>query len=108
MAEVKALFPIGKTQWRKWRAEQRIAFNETRAAGVPFADAVKYVNDLELVEVNIAPPPPKKKNVLDVIENAVEDVADVATTVASVAAAVAPAVTVAKVVARAAKPRKGK
>jgi len=32
MAEVKALFPIGKTQWAKWRTEQRIAFNETRAA----------------------------------------------------------------------------
>ncbi len=58
MSEVKALYPIGKTQWAKWRAEQRIAFNETRAAGVPFADAVDYVNRLKLVEVNIAPLPP--------------------------------------------------
>jgi hypothetical protein len=81
MADVKALFPIGKTQWIKWRPEQRIAFNETRAAGVPFADAVKYVNELELVEVNIAPKP-KKKNVFDIIE----DVAGVAATVVPMAA----------------------
>lgn len=80
---VKALFPIGKTQWSKWRPEQKIAFNETRAAGVPFADAVKYVNELELVEVNIAPKP-KKKNVFDIIE----DVAKIAATVAPVVAVV--------------------
>ncbi len=72
MAEVKALFPIGKTQWRKWRPEQKIAFNETREAGVPFNEAVEYVNRLELIEVNIAPPPPPKKNVLDVIEDVIE------------------------------------
>ena len=83
MADVKALFPIGKTQWIKWRPEQRIAFNETRAAGVPFADAVKYVNELELVEVNIAPKP-KKKNIFDIIED-----------VAEIAAAVSPVVSVA-------------
>lgn len=97
MAEVKAMFPIGKTQWRKWRNEQRDAFNEVRASGVPFADAVKYVNELELIEVNIAPPAPKKhKNVLDVLE-------DVAETVA----AVAPLVEVAKTVVKATK-KKGK
>lgn len=101
MAEVKALFPIGKTQWAKWVPEQKIAFNETRASGVPFADAVKYVNELELVEVNIAPPPPKKKNILDAIEDAVE-------TVAEVAATVAPVVAVAKTVAKATKGKKGK
>lgn len=106
MAEVKALFPIGKTQWAKWRPEQRIAFNETRAAGVPFADAVKYVNELELIEVNIAPKP-KKENIFDVIEDAVEDVADVAATVGSVAAAVSPVVAVAKTVAKVTK-KKGK
>lgn len=104
MSEVKALFPIGKTQWSKWRAEQRIAFNETRAAGVPFNDAVKYVNELELVEVKIAPPPPpappKKKNIFDVIEDAVETVVDVAEVVT-------PVVAVAKTVAKAAK-KKGK
>lgn len=87
---VKALFPIGKTQWAKWRPEQQIAFNETRAAGVPFPDAVKYVNELELVEVNIAPKP-KKKNVFDIIED-----------VAEVAVAVAPMAAVAKTVVKAA------
>jgi hypothetical protein len=55
MAEVKAMFPIGKTQWRKWRTEQRIAFNEACQSGMSLADATKYVNELELVEVNIAP-----------------------------------------------------
>jgi hypothetical protein len=102
MADVKALFPVGKTQWAKWVPEQKIAFNEARTAGVPFADAVAYVNGLELVEVNIAPPPPKK-NVLDVIE----DVAEVAATVASVAVSVSPIVAVAKTVAKATK-KKGK
>ena len=105
MAEVKAQFPIGKTQWAKWRAEQRIAFNETRAAGVPFADAVKYVNELELVEVNIAPKPEpkKKKNIFDMIE----DVADVVTDAAEVAAKVSPVIAVAKTVVKATK-KKGK
>ena len=103
MADVKAQFPIGKTQWAKWVPEQKIAFNEARASGVPFADAVKYVNELELIEVSIAPSPPKKKSILDVIE----DVADVAATVASVATSVAPVVAVAKTVAKATK-KKGK
>lgn len=103
MSNVKALYPIGKTQWSKWRNEQRDAFNEVRGAGVPFADAVKYVNELELVEVNIAPPPPKKKHgLLDILE----DVADAATAVASVATSVAPVVAVAKTVAKATKPKK--
>ena len=99
MAEVKALFPIGKTQWAKWRTEQRIAFNEARESGVPFADAVKYVNELELVEVNIAPKP-KKKNLFDVIE----DVAEIAGDIAEVGAMVTP---VAKVI-RATTKKKGK
>lgn len=102
MAEVKALFPIGKTQWSKWRPEQKIAFNEARAAGVPFADAVKYVNELELVEVNIAPPPKKKHSVLDVLH----DVAEAAETVADVVATVTPVVAVAKTVVKTVK--KGK
>ena len=88
---VKALFPIGKTQWSKWRPEQKIAFNETRAAGVPFADAVKYVNELELVEVKIAPEP-KKKNVFDILG----DVAETAVRVGEVAASASPALAVAK------------
>lgn len=102
MAEVKALFPIGKTQWAKWRPEQKIAFNEARESGVPFADAVKYVNELELVEVNIAPQPEpkKKKNLFDVIE----DVAEIAGDIAEVGAMVTP---VAKVI-RATTKKKGK
>ena len=99
MAEVKALFPIGKTQWAKWRTEQRIAFNEARESGVPVADAVKYVNELERVEVNIAPKP-KKKNLFDVIE----DVAEIAGDIAEVGAMVTP---VAKVI-RATTKKKGK
>jgi hypothetical protein len=102
MSDVKALFPIGKTQWAKWTDAQKIAFNETRAAGVPFADAVKYVNENDVwdaPEIVKAP----KKNILDVIE----DVAEVATTVASVAASVSPVVAVAKTVAKATK-KKGK
>ena len=95
MSDVKALFPIGKTQWAKWVPEQKIAFNEARASGVPFADAVKYVNELELVEVNIAPKP-EKKNIFDVIEDVVETVADVAETVS-------PVVAVAKTVVKATK-----
>jgi hypothetical protein len=93
---VKALFPIGKTQWAKWRPEQQIAFNETRAAGVPFPDAVKYVNELKLVEVNIAPKH-KKKNVFDIIED-----------VAEIAAMVSPAVSIAKTVVNAATKKKAK
>ena len=95
MAEVKALFPIGKTQWRKWVPEQKIAFNEARASGVPFADAVDYVNRLELVEVNIAPEP-KKKGILDVLEDVVE-------TVSEVAEVATPVLAVAKTVKRATK-----
>jgi len=95
MADVKALFPIGKTQWRKWNDAQRTAFNEARAAGVPYADAIQGANQTQAA---------KKKSILDKIE----DVADVATTVASVATSVAPVVAVAATVARAVKPRKGK
>ena len=54
---VKALFPIGKTQWAKWNDAQRTAFNEACAEGMSLAAAVKHVNGLELVEVNIAPQP---------------------------------------------------
>ena len=70
---VKALFPIGKTQWLKWSDDQRTAFNEARAAGVEYADAVAGANDTQTK---------KKKNVFDIIE----DVAGVAATVAPVAA----------------------
>jgi hypothetical protein len=73
MANVKALFPIGKTQWLKWSDDQRTAFNEARAAGVPYGDAIVGANQTQTK---------KKKNVFDIIE----DVAEVAATVAPVAA----------------------
>jgi len=79
---VKALFPIGKTQWLKWSDDQRTAFNEARAAGVPYNDAILGANQTQTA---------KKKSVLDIIED-----------VAEVAATVAPVVAVAKTVAKAA------
>jgi hypothetical protein len=82
MANVKALFPIGKTQWAKWSDDQRIAFNEARAAGVPYNDAILGANQAQTK---------KKKNVFDIIED-----------VAEIAAAVSPAVSVAKTVVKAA------
>lgn len=95
MSEVKALYPIGKTQWAKWNDAQRVAFNEAREAGVPFNDAIQAANQTQAA---------KKKNILDVLE----DVAEIAGTVASVASGVAPAVAVAKTVAKVAKAKKGK
>ena len=83
---VKALFPIGKTQWLKWSDDQRTAFNEARAAGVPYMDAIASTNALKK----------KKKNVLDIIE----DVAETAVRVAEVAAVVSPAVSIAKTLAK--------
>jgi hypothetical protein len=72
---VKALFPIGKTQWLKWSDDQRTAFNEARAAGVPYGDAVVGANQTQTK---------KKKSVFDIIE----DVAEVAVAVAPVVAVV--------------------
>jgi hypothetical protein len=80
---VKALFPIGKTQWLKWSDDQRTAFNEARAAGVPYNDAILGANQTQTA---------KKKSVLDIIED-----------VAEVAATVAPVVAVAKTLAKKAK-----
>lgn len=90
MTEVKALFPIGKTQWSKWNDAQKIAFNEARAAGVSFADAVEASNDM------------KKGGLLGVLK----DVAEVATTVASVATEITPVMAVAKTVVRATRKKK--
>lgn len=70
MAEVNALFPIGKTQWRKWRTEQRIAFNEACQTGMTPAQAIVHVNGLELVEVNIAPTP--ETELMGVLEETLE------------------------------------
>ena len=62
---VKALFPIGKTQWSKWSDDQRTAFNEARAAGVEYADAVAGANETQTK---------KKKNVFDTIGDVAETV----------------------------------
>lgn len=75
---VKALFPIGKTQWAKWSDDQRTAFNEARAEGVPYGDAILGANQTQTK---------KKKNVFDIIAD-----------VAEVAAAVSPVVAVVKTV----------
>lgn len=85
---VKALFPIGKTQWAKWSDDQRTEFNEARAAGVPYMDAIASANALKK----------KKKNVIDIIE----DVAETAVRVADAAAVISPAISVAKTVVKAA------
>jgi hypothetical protein len=45
MTEVKALFPIGKTQWRKWTDAQRSMFNALCAQGKPVGAATKAVNE---------------------------------------------------------------
>ena len=74
MSDVKALFPIGKTQWAKWNDEQRTAFNEARAAGVPFADAIEATNAM-------------KKKGFNVVE-ALHDVVEVASAVSGATAAV--------------------
>ena len=95
MAEVKALFPIGKTQWLKWNDDQRTAFNEARTAGVAYNDAVQAANQTVAV---------KKKSVLDVIEDAVETV----TEVAEVAAKVTPVIAIAKSVIKSTPKKKGK
>ena len=74
MAEVKAQFPIGKTQWAKWNDEQRTAFNEAREAGVPFADAVEASNAMKKKGFNVV--------------NALHDVVEVAAAVSGATAAV--------------------
>lgn len=92
---VKALFPIGKTQWLKWSDDQRTAFNEARAAGVPYAEAIAGANQTQTK---------KKKNVFDIIE----DVAEAATDVAEAVAVVSPMVSIAKTVVKAATKKKAK
>lgn len=71
---VKALFPIGKTQWAKWNDDQRIAFNEAREAGVPFADAVEASNAMKKKGFNVV--------------GALQDVVEVAAAVSGATAAV--------------------
>jgi hypothetical protein len=93
MSDVKALFPIGKTQWRKWNNDQRTAFNEARAEGVPYADAVAGANQ--------AQPSKPKKNIVDILEDVVE-------TAVAVSSVVGAAEGTVKVVKRAVRGKKAK
>jgi hypothetical protein len=93
MSEVKALFPIGKTQWRKWNDDQRTAFNEARAEGVPYADAVAGANQTQHSK--------PKKNVLDILGDVVE-------TAVAVSSMVGAAEGTVKVVKRAVRGKKAK
>lgn len=99
MSDVKALFPIGKTQWRKWNDDQREAFNTLMAQGRSLPDAVVLANSMVDVFEQFEPKP--KKNILDVLGDVVETVADVAE-------AAAPVITVAKTVQRVARKKKAK
>ena len=47
MAEVKAQFPIGKTQWIKWGPEAREAFNKCGRQGFKLATAVEEANAVQ-------------------------------------------------------------
>jgi hypothetical protein len=44
---VKALFPIGKTQWAKWGPEAREAFNKCGRQGFKLATAVEEANAVQ-------------------------------------------------------------
>lgn len=88
---VKALFPIGKTQWAKWNDDQRTAFNEACEAGVPFSEAVQAANQMQ---------PKKKKGLFGVLGDVVGAVADVAEIAAPVVAAATPVLAVAETVAK--------
>jgi hypothetical protein len=50
MAEVKAQFPIGKTQWAKWSDVQRGVFNLLRDGGMPHDEAIKEASCTGWVE----------------------------------------------------------
>jgi hypothetical protein len=66
---VKALFPIGKTQWAKWSDDQRTTFNSLREQGKDFNTAVALANKTQEqsepeVKATVAPAKkaaPKKK-----------------------------------------------
>lgn len=85
---IKALFPIGKTQWAKWSDAQRTAFNEAREAGVAYADAIAEANAKHA------------KSVIDIIEDI--------TQVAEMAMKVTPVISVAGEVLKAVKPKSAK
>jgi hypothetical protein len=94
MATVKALYPIGKTQWAKWGDEAREAYNHMRNLG--------YTHETGVAEANAVQAKPKKKGIFDVIGDVVEAVEDVA----EVVEAVTPVVAIAKTVVKATKGKK--
>ena len=94
MATVKALYPIGKTQWAKWGDEAREAYNHTRNLG--------YTHETGVAEANAVQAKPKKKSIFDVVGDVVEAVEDVA----EVVEAVTPVVAIAKTVVKATKGKK--
>jgi hypothetical protein len=68
MTEVKALFPIGKTQWRKWTDAQRSVFNALCTQGRPMGAAIRAATEYtpeppvtQDVEPPLTPVPPKPK-----------------------------------------------
>lgn len=98
MSEVKALHPIGKTQWAKWGDEARQAYNRVRNLGFTHETGVAEANAVqEKVKA-------KKKSVFDILE----DVVDIAGDVAEVVETVTPAIAVAKTVVRATRKKKAK
>ena len=98
MSEVKALYPIGKTQWAKWGDEAREAYNRMRNLGFTHETGVAEANAVQ------AKVKAKKKNIFDILE----DVADIAGDVAEVVETVTPAIAVAKTVVRATRKKKAK
>lgn len=64
---VKAIFPIGKTQWLKWTDAQRSVFNALCAQGRSVGAAIKAVNEytpepaVADEEPPLTPVPPKAK-----------------------------------------------
>lgn len=98
MSEVKALYPIGKTQWAKWGNEAREAYNRMRNLGFTHETGVAEANAVqEKVKA-------KKKSVFDILEDVAEAVVDVAEVVQTVT----PAIAVAKTVVRATRKKKAK
>lgn len=76
MDEIKALFPIGKTQWRKWAAEQRLEFNDACKEGLTPDKAIAHVNAIDWVRVKDFFPKvePSLSEVLAETKHALEEV----------------------------------
>jgi hypothetical protein len=67
---IPAVFPIGKTQWRKWNDAQRGEFNRLRADGVPHQEAINKVNAGVVDTPDLSPKPAPS----DAIQTQAEDV----------------------------------